>query len=377
MRGVELLADQTKNATRDYKPLSPTAWTLWDVVYGRRSYRKYVPAVLPAGSATGLDEVIALSSRVRGAPERCVKAFTEQSLVERIRVGLQKGALNKINFWVARTSPSGFLLMEVPEEDLTIDRPKALPAASLVMEDTVLWLAEKGLGSCWLGGVNQKELATIAGARAGATVPIAIPFGTPSKKVTPASGSTAGAVIARKRKQLPAVAFIESMDAPYEPPADISAEGFEASAVQDVGGLLEQMGADAGAPGGPAPLPGLLVEACFEAGRVAPSAGNSQPWSFIAVTEPERLEELEKACAPGGWRAAIVVVAQPSSWRSALAERPFWMIDGPIALSHISLMAASAGRAVRVFVNGFDEGPVADAIRAHQGNRVVGVAFMK
>jgi len=59
MRGVELLADQTKNATRDYKPLSPTAWTLWDVVYGRRSYRKYVPAVLPAGSATGLDEVIA------------------------------------------------------------------------------------------------------------------------------------------------------------------------------------------------------------------------------------------------------------------------------------------------------------------------------
>lgn len=371
------LADQTKTGTRDYKRLSGTAWSLWDVMYGRRSYRKYVPAVLPAGLAAGLDEVIALSTRVRGAPVRCVKAFTDPALVERIRVGLQKGALNKINFRVARTSPSGFLLMEVPEEDLTGDRPQALPAASLVMEDAVLWLAEKGLGSCWLGGVNQKELATIAGAGAGASVPIAIPFGTPSKKASTASGSTPRAVLARKRKLVSAVAFIESMDAPYEPPADIDAQGFEASAVQDIGGLLEQMIADAGAPGSPAALPGLLVEACFEAGRVAPSAGNSQPWSFIAVMEPERLEALEKACASGGWRAAIVVVAQPSSWRSALAERPFWMIDGPIALSHISLMAASASRAVRVLVNGFDEGPVAEAVRAHQGNRVVGVAFMK
>jgi nitroreductase len=38
----------------------------------------------------------------------------------------------------------------------------------------------------------------------------------------------------------------------------------------------------------PDPVPRALVRKVCEAGTFAPSGGNRQPWSFVAVTEPER-----------------------------------------------------------------------------------------
>jgi hypothetical protein len=54
-------------------------------------------------------------------------------------------------------------------------------------------------------------------------------------------------------------------------------------------------------------------------------------------------------------------------------DKPFWMIDVPIALSHISLMAASAGRRARIFIDDIDEGAVNDLVHAKDDTRTVGV----
>lgn len=42
------------------------------------------------------------------------------------------------------------------------------------------------------------------------------------------------------------------------------------------------------------PLPDFMIRRILEAGRYAPSAGNSQPWKFIVVKSPEILAEMEK-----------------------------------------------------------------------------------
>ncbi len=42
------------------------------------------------------------------------------------------------------------------------------------------------------------------------------------------------------------------------------------------------------------PLPDGMIRRILEAGRFAPSAGNSQPWKFIVVKSPEILEEMER-----------------------------------------------------------------------------------
>jgi len=42
-------------------------------------------------------------------------------------------------------------------------------------------------------------------------------------------------------------------------------------------------------------VPGDVLERILEAGRLAPSAKNRQPWRFVAVTDPEKRKLLEKA----------------------------------------------------------------------------------
>lgn len=369
------MAGKSRLATRDYRALSGTPWGLWDTLYRRRSHREFTPGAPAPGFAEKLDELLDLSTCARGAAPKSVFAFTGDEMVDRIGSGCRKGALNKINFWVKRPGPYGFLLMEVPEYDLSRDRPETVPVASLVMEDAVLWLAEQGLGSCWLGAVNGKELSDIVGSPAGSTVPIAVPFGRPVPGATPDLDRSGLPVLARPRKSLTSVAFLESMASPYRP-REFSARGFSAPPTQDVKGLLGIIHGD-GKTGREAAVPlELVVEACFEAGRVAPSAGNSQPWSFIAVSDEAGMRTLEEACGTTAWEAAVVVVARASSWRSTLAERPFWMVDGPIAISHISLMVASMGMVAEVFVNGFDEKVPAGVVGAGGGNRTVGVIFL-
>ncbi len=42
------------------------------------------------------------------------------------------------------------------------------------------------------------------------------------------------------------------------------------------------------------PLPDGMIRRILEAGRFAPSAGNSQPWKFIVINNPELIAEMEK-----------------------------------------------------------------------------------
>jgi len=42
------------------------------------------------------------------------------------------------------------------------------------------------------------------------------------------------------------------------------------------------------------PLPDWVIRRILEAGRFAPSAGNSQPWRFVVITSPTIIAEMEK-----------------------------------------------------------------------------------
>jgi hypothetical protein len=73
------------------------------------------------------------------------------------------------------------------------------------------------------------------------------------------------------------------------------------------------------------------------------------------------------------WRAAVVAAGRPKAYMSGVMDKPFWMIDVPIALSHMSLMAASMGCAAQVFLDDIDEGAINNLILAKNDVRTVGV----
>ena len=52
----------------------------------------------------------------------------------------------------------------------------------------------------------------------------------------------------------------------------------------------------------PGPVPREAVDRCLEAARLAPSACNSQPWSFVVVDEPATVAELAGQACSGLYR---------------------------------------------------------------------------
>ncbi|KGN75138.1 nitroreductase [Porphyromonas macacae] len=94
----------------------------------------------------------------------------------------------------------------------------------------------------------------------------------------------------------------------------------------------------------------------IEAARLAPSATNSQPWSFILVTDAETRQKVASRCgttlvpinhfarqAP----AQIVVVEERSNWTSRIGNKlqgeRFSDYDLGITTAHIVLAAEAAG----------------------------------
>ncbi len=364
--------ERTKEPTRDYPSLSRTPWTFWETLYARRSHRKYLPMERDGELESRLRETVSLAISARGAEEGDLLVVTDPGRVEEIKRRAHKGAPNKINLWLTRAPLMGFLVLAVPGKDVRGDRPRRLPRAVAATHDTVLWLTEKGLGTCWLGGINQSEVQEALGVGEEVLIPAVVSFGKPKPRVRAGDfDHLVYLAISRRRKPLSAVARLESMERPFivgknEP------RSFSASPVQDVAGLLRKL-MEGTSDQEDVPL-SLALEACLEAARLAPSAGNAQRWRFVAVTERSRLAELSSACgARKAWRAAVVGAGSPGGWEETFLEKPFWMVDLPIAFSQLSLMAVSMDLAVDLFLDDFEEGRVAAAVGLASGYRPVGV----
>jgi len=64
-------------------------------------------------------------------------------------------------------------------------------------------------------------------------------------------------------------------------------------------------------------VPEEVVMEVLEAGRLAPSAHNDQPWQFIVIRDKDRLKAMKKYCLSGSFISqvdfAVVVVTYPAS----------------------------------------------------------------
>jgi len=86
-------------------------------------------------------------------------------------------------------------------------------------------------------------------------------------------------------------------------------------------------------------VPDDVIRKIVEAGRLAPSAMNLQPWHFIVIKNRDTLKELGKFCMSGRFIVdayfAVVVITEPSNkWHE---------IDGTRAVQNMSLAAWNEG----------------------------------
>jgi len=97
----------------------------------------------------------------------------------------------------------------------------------------------------------------------------------------------------------------------------------------------------------PAPVEEEKLIKILEAGQVAPSAVNYQPWHFIVITQPEQLKKIHEAY-PREWikQAPAIIVACTDHSQSCKRNsdgKDSADIDIAIAVDHMTLMATELG----------------------------------
>jgi len=118
----------------------------------------------------------------------------------------------------------------------------------------------------------------------------------------------------------------------------------------------------------PEPISDEKLEMILEAARVAPSAGNRQPWRFVLVQDADRKKTVAKAANNQTFLgdAAVVVVAMGDPEVSVR----WYEKDTMIALEHMVLAAAALGYGT-CWIGAFDEDAIKRLLRIPAKMKIV------
>jgi nitroreductase len=83
-------------------------------------------------------------------------------------------------------------------------------------------------------------------------------------------------------------------------------------------------------------IPREDLEAIVDAGRLAATGGNRQPWDFVVITDREMIDKLKVAAQWMDKSGAIIAVVMDPSSR-------WWVEDGSAAIENILLASTALG----------------------------------
>lgn len=123
-------------------------------------------------------------------------------------------------------------------------------------------------------------------------------------------------------------------------------------------------------------VPGEVIRRILDAGRMAPSACNMQPWKFLVVSSPGMLEKV-KGCYNRDWfrdapHVVIVVGLKDKAWIRSYDMYRSVETDAAIAMTHIILAAENEGVAT-CWIAHFDPAKLRKALGLTAGQEVFGM----
>lgn len=124
-----------------------------------------------------------------------------------------------------------------------------------------------------------------------------------------------------------------------------------------------------------------VLERILEAGRLAPSACNGQPWHFTVVTDPQLLVEVGRATSSLGMNrfvkdasALVLITLEPTNITSKLGcgikDKDFPIMDLGIASAYMTLAAEDEGIGSCI-LGWFDEKKIKELVGIPQKKRLM------
>ncbi len=121
------------------------------------------------------------------------------------------------------------------------------------------------------------------------------------------------------------------------------------------------------------PVAGEILTRILDAGRLAPSACNYQPWKFLMISSDEMLEKVRK-CYPRDWfrdapHILVVTGLKDHAWVRKYDGYNSIETDLAIAMTHIILAAENEGIAT-CWIEAYDPALLREALKI-PGNQVI------
>jgi len=118
----------------------------------------------------------------------------------------------------------------------------------------------------------------------------------------------------------------------------------------------------------PTPIPEEVLVKVLEAARLAPSAGNIQPWHFIVVRDEDKRARIAKDCRYGRFLAespAVIVACGDKK-----ASPSWYAIDTAVSLEHLALAATALGLGT-CWVGSFNQEDIREMLKVPEKFEVV------
>ena len=126
----------------------------------------------------------------------------------------------------------------------------------------------------------------------------------------------------------------------------------------------------------PDDVPEEMLQTVLEAGRLAPSACNKQPWRFIVVRSETGRRALGAAYAREWfWKAPLVIavcILPKEAWTRSHDGKNYAMADGALAMDHLQLAAAELGLGT-CWIGAFDPAAAREILGLPDGVEIVGM----
>lgn len=125
----------------------------------------------------------------------------------------------------------------------------------------------------------------------------------------------------------------------------------------------------------PDPISDEVLNRILEAGRIAPSAKNIQPWHFIVIKNPEIKEQVAEASRGQRFMAQAPIILcgcalEDIAWGSMGGYMSSFAVDLAIGMDHMILAAANEGLGT-CWIGAFDEKDVKKILNVPDNVRIV------
>jgi len=124
------------------------------------------------------------------------------------------------------------------------------------------------------------------------------------------------------------------------------------------------------------PVSKETLQTIFEAGRIAPSARNQQPWEFWLIESPAMLEKV-RACYPRDWykdalQILVVVGNKNQAWNRSYDGYNSIETDLAIVMTHLVLAAENEGVGT-CWIEAYDPSILRNALDLNENQVVFGI----